>query len=118
MYDRVQYILILDKFAIFDGYSIFNSQTVYVLLDCITDSYDINKQMAFDLLAACPTSIEPFQVWSPSTLLNFFSWISAAILLMAHKTKFSIIIALMQVFAYAIVFTNEPHFNTIYEVWW
>ncbi|XP_028408527.1 thyroid adenoma-associated protein homolog [Dendronephthya gigantea] len=50
-----------DKFAIFDGYRIFNSQTVHVLLACITDSYDINKQMAFDLLVACPTSIQPFQ---------------------------------------------------------
>ena len=55
-------LLFLDPLVLFDSSEIFTSQTVHILLDCFKDTYDINKQMAFDLLAACPASIHPFQV--------------------------------------------------------
>ena len=51
-----------DVYAIFDGLKIFNRQTAHILLDCVTDSYDVNKEMAFDLLIACLPSIRPIQV--------------------------------------------------------
>lgn len=35
---------------------------VYILLDCLNDSYESNKMMAFDILLATPPEQLPFQV--------------------------------------------------------
>ena len=35
---------------------------IRVLLDCLNDTYDLNKLMAYDLLATCHPSRLPFQV--------------------------------------------------------
>ncbi|CAB4001550.1 Hypothetical predicted protein, partial [Paramuricea clavata] len=54
-------VSLYDPYAIWDGSEIFTSQTVHILLDCMKDTYDINKQIAFNLLVACPASIHPFK---------------------------------------------------------
>jgi hypothetical protein len=73
-YKRLQtcnFFCVLDPYAIFDGYEIFTSQTALILLDCLKDTYDINKQLAFNLLVACPASIHPFQVWCQVLFLRW-----------------------------------------------
>ena len=35
---------------------------IYILLDCLSDSYQANKIMAYDLLVATPSEQLPFQV--------------------------------------------------------
>ena len=35
---------------------------IYVLLDCLSDSYESNKVMAYDILSATPLERLPFQV--------------------------------------------------------
>ena len=39
-----------------------SSNNIRVLLDCFRDSYDVNKLMAYELLASCPADRLPFQV--------------------------------------------------------
>lgn len=35
---------------------------IYILLDCLSDSYEINKLLAYDILLATPSELLPFQV--------------------------------------------------------
>ena len=35
---------------------------IYILLDCLSDSYEINKLLAYDMLLATPSELLPFQV--------------------------------------------------------
>ena len=51
-----------DPYSIFECSEVFSTRTVHILLDCLKDTYDTNKQMAFDLLVACSSTIQPFAV--------------------------------------------------------
>lgn len=48
-----------------DGFSITEVMTgdnVSILLDCLSDTYEHNKMMAYDILKAVPPQHLPFQV--------------------------------------------------------
>ena len=37
-------------------------RNIHVLLDCLGDTYDVNKNIAYELLSKCQPSKLPFQV--------------------------------------------------------
>lgn len=41
---------------------VITQDSISILLDCLSDSYEMNKMMAFDLLMATPPEQLPFQV--------------------------------------------------------
>lgn len=48
-----------DSFNIND---VMTQDNIYILLDCLSDSYETNKMMAYDILLATPSEKLPFQV--------------------------------------------------------
>ena len=38
------------------------TDNVFILLDCLSDSYDVNKTMAYDVILALTSEQLPFQV--------------------------------------------------------
>ncbi|KAK3745523.1 hypothetical protein QZH41_009923, partial [Actinostola sp. cb2023] len=47
-------------------HDVMTTTNVTVLVECLSDSYDVNKVLAYELLATCPANILPFQ--TPYTL--------------------------------------------------
>lgn len=41
---------------------VMTEDNIYILLDCLDDSYEINKLLAYDILLATPSELLPFQV--------------------------------------------------------
>ena len=46
----------------FDCSEAITTDNVFILLDCLSDSYDVNKTMAYDIMLALPSEQLPFQV--------------------------------------------------------
>ncbi|XP_022790978.1 thyroid adenoma-associated protein homolog isoform X3 [Stylophora pistillata] len=62
-----------DDSTIFNMSEVMSQDNIHILLDCLSDSYQINKTMAYDLLMESPTKQLPFQ--EEKSLLAWLSMI-------------------------------------------